>query len=62
MNKADHEYLLNSSSPEPKQGELQYEFVQLHLKENQVLSASAGLDSRKAPEQLQSTLLQCNFS
>lgn len=62
VNKADHEYLLNSSSPEPKQGELQYEFVQLHLKENQVLSASAGLDSRKAPDQLQSTQLQCNFS
>ncbi|QER39554.1 hypothetical protein F2A31_07440 [Acinetobacter suaedae] len=62
VNKADHEYLLNSSSPEPKQGELQYQFVQLHLKENQVLSASAGLDRRKAPDQLQSTQLQCNFS
>ena len=57
------EYLLNSSSPEPNNDSLKYAFVQVHIKANQVLSAQAGLDSRKAPdEQLQETQLQCNFS
>ena len=57
------EYLLNSSSPEPNNDSFKYAFIQVHIKANQVLSAQAGLDSRKAPdEQLQETQLQCNFS
>ncbi|RZF54528.1 hypothetical protein EXE30_04715 [Acinetobacter halotolerans] len=60
--KENHEYLLNSSSPEPSNNNLQYQFVQVNIKANQVLGASAGLDSRKAPDQLQSTQLQCSFS
>jgi hypothetical protein len=36
--------------------------VQVNIKANQVLSASAGVDNRKAPDQLQTTQLQCNFS
>ncbi|ENW81374.1 hypothetical protein F909_02665 [Acinetobacter sp. ANC 3929] len=61
VDKSNFEYLLNSSSAEPNNSTLQYNFVQLKVKANQVLSASAGLDSRKAPDQLQTTLLQCNF-
>ena len=57
------EYLLNSSSPEPNNDSLKYAFVQVHIKANQVLSAQAGFDSRKAPdEQLQETQAQCSFS
>lgn len=61
VDKTNFEYLLNSSSTEPNNSTLQYNFVQLKVKANQVLSASAGLDSRKAPDQLQTTQLQCNF-
>lgn len=61
VDKANFEYLLNSSSAEPNNSTLQYSFIQLKVKANQVLSASAGLDSRKAPDQLQTTQLQCNF-
>ncbi|NIE95075.1 hypothetical protein F3J02_01005 [Acinetobacter sp. Tr-809] len=61
VDKANFEYLLNSSSTEPNNSTLQYSFVQLKIKANQVLSASAGLDSRKAPDQLQTTQVQCNF-
>ncbi|MCH7312959.1 hypothetical protein [Acinetobacter sp. ANC 3882] len=61
VDKANFEYLLNSSSTEPNTSTLQYSFVQLRIKANQVLSASAGLDNRKAPDQLQTTQLQCNF-
>lgn len=61
VDKTNFEYLLNSSSAEPNNSTLQYNFVQLKVKANQVLSASAGLDSRKAPDQLQTTQLQCNF-
>ncbi|MBP7880638.1 hypothetical protein MMO38_03100 [Acinetobacter sp. NIPH 1852] len=62
VNKENHEYLLNSSSPEPTNSNSQYQFVQVNIKANQVLSASAGFDTRKAPDQLQSTQLQCSFS
>ncbi|MCY6410939.1 hypothetical protein QTA56_02165 [Acinetobacter sp. VNH17] len=63
VDKASSEYLLNSSSPEPSNESLKYTFVQVHIKANQVLSAQAGLDSRKAPdEQLQETQAQCSFS
>ncbi|HIQ33404.1 MULTISPECIES: hypothetical protein [Acinetobacter] len=62
VDKANREYLLNSSSTEPNNTSLDYSFVQVKIKENQVQSASAGLDSRKAPDQLQTTQLQCNFS
>ncbi|VXA54504.1 conserved hypothetical protein [Acinetobacter proteolyticus] len=62
VNKANAEYLLNSSSTEPNNSTLQYNFIQVKIKANQVLSASAGLDNRKAPDQLQTTQLQCNFS
>ncbi|WP_151742808.1 hypothetical protein [Acinetobacter sp. TUM15113] len=60
VDKANSEYLLNSSSTQPNNSTLQYNFIQLRIKQNQVLSASAGLDSRKAPDQLQTTQLQCN--
>ncbi|NNP69849.1 hypothetical protein [Acinetobacter sp. Ac_5812] len=62
VDKANAEYLLNSSSTEPNNSTLQYNFIQVKIKVNQVVSASAGLDSRKAPDQLQTTQLQCNFS
>ncbi|MCR4530602.1 hypothetical protein [Acinetobacter venetianus] len=62
VDKVNREYLLNSSSTEPNNTSLDYSFVQVKIKENQVQSASAGLDSRKAPDQLQTTQLQCSFS
>lgn len=62
VDKTTHEYLLNSSSSTPNNSSLQYNFVQIQIRNNQVLSASAGLDNRKAPDQLQSTVLQCSFS
>ena len=62
VNKVNHEYLLNSSSTTPENAALEYTFVQVNIKANQVLSASAGVDNRKAPDQLQTTQLQCNFS
>ncbi len=62
VDKANREYLLNSSSTEPNNTSLDYSFVQVKIKENQVQSASAGLDNRKAPDQLQTTQLQCSFS
>ncbi len=61
LDQATHEYLLNSSSSQPTNPTLQYHFIQIRIKANQVISASAGLDHRKAPDQLQSTQLQCNF-
>ncbi|WP_151775880.1 hypothetical protein [Acinetobacter colistiniresistens] len=61
VDKVNSEYLLNSSSTEPNNSTLQYNFIQLRIKQNQVLSASAGLDGRKAPDQLQTTQLQCKF-
>lgn len=61
VDKANFEYLLNSSSTEPNNSTLQYNFIQIRIKANQVISASAGLDNRKAPDQLQSTQLQCSF-
>lgn len=62
VNKTNHEYLLNSSTTESNNTSLQYAFVQIKIKANQVISASAGLDTRKAPDQLQTTQLQCSFS
>lgn len=62
VDKANREYLLNSSSTEPNNTSLDYSFVQVKIKENQVQSASAGLDNRKAPDQLKTTQLQCSFS
>lgn len=61
IDKTNFEYLLNSSSTEPNNSTLQYNFIQIRIKANQVVSASAGLDHRKAPDQLQSTQLQCSF-
>lgn len=61
VDKANFEYLLNSSSTEPNNSTLQYNFIQIRIKANQVISASAGLDNRKAPDQLQTTQLQCSF-
>lgn len=62
VDKENHEYLLNSSSLEPSNSNSQYQFVQVNIKANQVLSASAGFDARKAPDQLQNTQLQCDFN
>lgn len=62
VDKTNHEYLLNTSSTEPNNTSLQYTFIQVKIKANQVLSASAGLDNRKAPDQLQTTELQCSFN
>ncbi|MGR0304146.1 hypothetical protein [Acinetobacter beijerinckii] len=62
VDKANNQYILNSSSTEPNNATLQYTFVQVQIKSNQVMSASAGLDSRKAPDQLQTTQLECSFS
>lgn len=61
VNKTTHEYLLNSSSSQPTNTTFQYNFIQIQIKANQVVSASAGLDNRKAPDQLQTTQLQCSF-
>ncbi|ENW05078.1 hypothetical protein [Acinetobacter beijerinckii] len=62
VDKANNQYILNSSSTEPNNATLQYTFVQVQIKSNQVMSANAGLDSRKAPDQLQTTQLECSFS
>lgn len=61
VDKTTHHYLLNSSSSQPTNATFQYNFIQVQIKANQVISASAGLDNRKAPDQLQTTQLQCNF-
>jgi len=55
-------YLLNSSSPEPNNSTQQYNFIQLSIKANKIVSAKAGLDSRKAPDNLQTPQLECSFS
>ena len=60
VDKENFEYLLNSSSAQSTAGN-QYQFVQVSIKANQVLSASAGLDRRQAPDQLQTVQAQCNF-
>ncbi|MFP0717563.1 hypothetical protein ACLDYC_08370 [Acinetobacter baumannii] len=52
---ASYSYLLNSSSSEPNNSTQQYNFIQLHIKANKIVSAQAGLDSRKAPDVLQTT-------
>ncbi len=59
---ASYSYLLNSSSSEPNNSTQQYNFIQLHIKANKIISAQAGLDSRKAPDVLQTTQLECSFS
>jgi len=59
---ASYSYLLNSSSSEPNNSTQQYNFVQLHIKANKIVSAQAGLDSRKAPDVLQTKQLECSFS
>lgn len=55
-------YLLNSSSAEPNNSTQQYNFIQLSIKANKIVSAKAGLDSRKAPDNLQTPQLECSFS
>lgn len=59
---ASSSYLLNSSSAEPNNSTQQYNFIQLSIKANKIVSAKAGLDSRKAPDNLQTPQLECNFS
>ena len=59
---ASYSYLLNSSSSEPNNSTQQYNFIQLHIKANKIVSAQAGLDSRKAPDVLQTKQLECSFS
>lgn len=61
VNKTTREYILNSSSTEPNNVSLEYAFLQVKIKENQVQSASYGLDVRKAPDQLSKTQLECKF-
>ncbi|ENU41603.1 hypothetical protein ACOY72_14915 [Acinetobacter seifertii] len=59
---ASYSYLLNSSSSEPNNSTQQYNFIQLHIKANKIVSAQAGLDSRKAPDVLQTIQLECSFN
>lgn len=59
---ASSSYLLNSSSAEPNNTTQQYNFIQLSIKANKIISATAGLDSRKAPDNLQTPQLECTFS
>lgn len=59
---ASSSYLLNSSSAEPNNSTQQYNFIQLSIKANKIISAKAGLDSRKAPDSLQTPQLECSFS
>lgn len=59
---ASSSYLLNSSSAEPNNSTQQYNFIQLSIKANKIISATAGLDSRKAPDSLQTPQLECSFS
>ncbi|NUG22026.1 hypothetical protein [Acinetobacter lactucae] len=59
---ASSSYLLNSSSAEPNNSTQQYNFIQLSIKANKIMSAKAGLDSRKAPDNLQTTQLECSFN
>ncbi|ENV03254.1 MULTISPECIES: hypothetical protein [Acinetobacter] len=59
---ASSSYLLNSSSAEPNNSTQQYNFIQLSIKANKIVSAKAGLDSRKAPDNLQTSQLECSFS
>ncbi len=59
---ASSSYLLNSSSAEPNNTTQQYNFIQLSIKANKIISATAGLDSRKAPDSLQTPQLECSFS
>jgi len=59
---ASSSYLLNSSSAEPNNSTQQYNFIQLSIKANKIVSAKAGVDSRKAPDNLQTSQLECSFS
>lgn len=59
---ASSSYLLNSSSAEPNNSTQQYNFIQLSITANKIVSAKAGLDSRKAPDNLQTPQLECSFS
>lgn len=61
INNTTQNYLLNSSSTDIDFTLQKYKFIQIKLNGNQVLSASAGLDTRKAPDQLQTTQLECSF-
>ncbi|WP_228258826.1 hypothetical protein [Acinetobacter ihumii] len=55
------EYILNSGSAEPSNSTQQYPFIQLKIKANKILSASAGLDKRSSPVQLETEQLTCQF-
>ena len=61
INNTGQDYLLNSSSTDIDFTLQKYKFIQIKLNGNKVLSASAGLDTRKAPDQLQTTQLECSF-
>ena len=61
INNTGQDYLLNSSSTDIDFTLQKYKFIQIKLNGNQVVSASAGLDTRKAPDQLQTTQLECSF-
>ncbi len=61
VNQTGQDYLLNSSSTDVDFSLQKYKFIQIKLNGHQVLSASAGLDTRKAPDQLQTTELECSF-
>ncbi|MBJ9984484.1 hypothetical protein IAE19_03405 [Acinetobacter sp. S40] len=62
VNASTQEYILNSGSAEPSNSSQQYPFIQLKIKANKVLSASAGLDKHTSPAQLENEQLSCTFN
>ncbi|WP_151980583.1 hypothetical protein [Acinetobacter guerrae] len=61
INASTQEYILNSGSAEPSNNSQQYPFIQLKIKANKILSASAGLDQHTSPTQLETPQLNCTF-
>ena len=61
VNSTTQEYILNSGSVEPSNTTQQYPFIQLKIKANKIISATAGLDKRTSPAQLETEQLNCSF-
>ena len=62
VNASTNDYILNSGSAEPSNNSQQYPFIQLKIKDNKILSATAGLDKHTSPAQLETEKLSCNFN
>ncbi len=60
VNATTHEYLLNVG--DESMTPLQYNFIQLHIINNQIISATYGASTQEAPDNLDIKTLQCSFN